>query len=279
MIGTAAMGMMKATMTTKRTTWAAQIAVLLVFLATGTASASSSLLAGNSCRDKNTLEGSFHQAWSSVSGEPHRGWGEVCTGSAADSVVAPIRGSASRRSDMPSPRNPEWLAGERGIPGKPGYLAEGWNSQLHGDASLAKVVVDELPGTPGIRLERELTSQELASLSKRFDEVEFGLVRKRIGDKDIWFLESGGPGQMGQIDTTWHIRGDAIMGTHTHPSGPYATEASRADLAVLEQLQESQRKAGMPIQQSAKIVTTDGHEFTFNSDFKNVEKGLRWSAK
>jgi hypothetical protein len=89
MSGTAATWAMKATMTTKTTTWAAQIAVAVLLLATGTASASSGLLSANSPRGKNSLEGSFHRAWSSVSAEPHRGWGEVCTGSAADSVVAP----------------------------------------------------------------------------------------------------------------------------------------------------------------------------------------------
>jgi hypothetical protein len=89
MIGSVATRAMKATMTTKTTTWAAQIAVAMLLLATGTASASSGLLAGNSPRGKNALDGSFHRAWSSVSGEPHRGWGEVCAGSAADSVVAP----------------------------------------------------------------------------------------------------------------------------------------------------------------------------------------------
>jgi hypothetical protein len=89
MIGSVATRTMKATMTTKTTTWAAQIAVAVLLLATGTAPASSGLLAENSPRGKNTLEGGFHRAWSSVSVEPHRGWGEVCAGSAADSVVAP----------------------------------------------------------------------------------------------------------------------------------------------------------------------------------------------
>jgi hypothetical protein len=89
MSGTAATWAMKATMTTKTTTWAVQIAVLLVLLATGTAPASSGLLSANSPRGKNTLEGSFHQVWSSVSAEGSRGWSGVCAGSAADSVVAP----------------------------------------------------------------------------------------------------------------------------------------------------------------------------------------------
>jgi hypothetical protein len=88
-IGSMATRAMKATMTTKTTTWAAQIAVAMLLLATGTASASSGLLSANSPRDKNPLEGSFHRVSASVSGEPHQGWGEVCAGSAADSVVAP----------------------------------------------------------------------------------------------------------------------------------------------------------------------------------------------
>jgi hypothetical protein len=78
-------------MTTKATSWAAQIAVAILVLATGTASASSGLLSANSPRGKNSLEGSFHRAWASVSAEPHRGWGEVCAGRAAGSVVAPVR--------------------------------------------------------------------------------------------------------------------------------------------------------------------------------------------
>jgi hypothetical protein len=106
-IGSMATRAMKATMTTKTTTWAAQIAVAMLLLATGTASASSGLLSANSPRDKNPLEGSFHLVSASVSGEPHQGWGEVCAGSAADSVVAPrkiVRNAWSGSPGFPQSR-------------------------------------------------------------------------------------------------------------------------------------------------------------------------------
>jgi deoxycytidylate deaminase len=98
MIGSVATRAMKATMTTKTTTWAAQIAVAVLLLATGTVPASSGLLAENSPRDKNTLDGSFHRAWSSVSGGTHRGCADFCHGSAADSVVAPKNASLSNEA-------------------------------------------------------------------------------------------------------------------------------------------------------------------------------------
>jgi hypothetical protein len=78
-------------MTTPRTTWPAQIAVVLVLLAAGTASASSGVLAGNSPPGKNSLEGGFRRAEASVSAEGYRAWGDFCHGEAADSVVAPKR--------------------------------------------------------------------------------------------------------------------------------------------------------------------------------------------
>jgi hypothetical protein len=76
-------------MTTPRTTWPAQIAVVLVLLAAGTASASSGFLSRNSPLGENSLEGGFRRAEASVSAEGHRAWGDFCHGEAADSVVAP----------------------------------------------------------------------------------------------------------------------------------------------------------------------------------------------
>jgi GHH signature containing HNH/Endo VII superfamily nuclease toxin len=80
-------------MKTAATTWLAQIVVVLVMLAAGSASASSGLLGENSCRGENSLEGGFRWASSSVSGELCQSWGDSCQGSAADSAVAPTRGA------------------------------------------------------------------------------------------------------------------------------------------------------------------------------------------
>ncbi len=81
-------------MKTKATTWLAQIAVVLALLATGSASASSGFLAGNSCQEKNSLEGGFHRGPASVSAETGRGYADFCHEEVADSVVAPKAGAS-----------------------------------------------------------------------------------------------------------------------------------------------------------------------------------------
>jgi hypothetical protein len=67
----------------------AMIAVVLVLLATGTASASSGFFAGDSCRGKISLEGGSHQGLASVSGETHRGCADLRSQHAAGLFVAP----------------------------------------------------------------------------------------------------------------------------------------------------------------------------------------------
>lgn len=81
-------------MKTKATTWLAQIAVVLALLATGSASASSGFLAGNSCQGKNSLEGGFYRGPASVSAETGRGYADFCHEEVADSVVAPKAGAS-----------------------------------------------------------------------------------------------------------------------------------------------------------------------------------------
>jgi hypothetical protein len=76
---------------TLTTTWLAQIVVVLALVTVGAASASSGFLGGNSCRDKNPLEGGFHQASASVSDGTLRACGDSCQEHAANSVVAPIK--------------------------------------------------------------------------------------------------------------------------------------------------------------------------------------------
>ena len=77
-------------MTTRATTWLAQIAVVLVLTAAGTASASSGLLGGNSPLGENLLEGRPHQASASVSAELRRGYGRRCWYDASDVSVEPV---------------------------------------------------------------------------------------------------------------------------------------------------------------------------------------------
>jgi hypothetical protein len=84
------------TMTTRATTWAAQLALVLVMLMAATASASSGLLSGNSCRDKNALKDGFRRDEAAVIAAKHRSCGECCSRSAADFVVAPAKAAVAR---------------------------------------------------------------------------------------------------------------------------------------------------------------------------------------
>jgi hypothetical protein len=77
-------------MTTPRTTWPAQIAVVLL-LAAGMASGATSFLSWNSPLGKNAAEAGFCRAGTALSGEPHRGCGDFKQQDAADLFVAPAR--------------------------------------------------------------------------------------------------------------------------------------------------------------------------------------------
>ncbi len=83
-------------MTTRATTWAAQIAVMLALVLTSTASASSGLLVGNSPRGEKSPERRLQWAWASVSAETHRGCGSAWPRGAAGSFVAPGAGGVPR---------------------------------------------------------------------------------------------------------------------------------------------------------------------------------------
>jgi hypothetical protein len=78
-------------MTTRATTWAAQIAVMLALVLTSTTSASSGFLAGNSCRGENSLEDGFHRGQASANAGTQWVCEECCRERAADCVVAPTR--------------------------------------------------------------------------------------------------------------------------------------------------------------------------------------------
>lgn len=189
MIGSTATRAMKTTMTRKRTTWAAQIAVVMLLLATGTAPASSSLLAGNSPRGKNSLEGSFHRAWSSVSAEGSRGWGEVCTGSAADSVVAPNAGGAVPKTGDLFERTFQTPKGPVGL------LAE---TVVEGDTLVLKDVVVYGEGTTPLT---GLTREALAARTQLIEEAKaLGFKKLRITGQRIQSSSSGNPGH--PIDIT-----------------------------------------------------------------------------
>jgi hypothetical protein len=82
-------------MTTPRTTWPAQIAVVLVLLASSMASGASGFLSWNSPLGENAAEAGYCQAATSLSGGTHRGCGDLKPQDAAGLFVAP---SSRRRT-------------------------------------------------------------------------------------------------------------------------------------------------------------------------------------
>src|SRR5579885_2861529 len=80
--------------TTRATTWAVRIAIVLTLAVLATASAASGSLSENSPPGENSLGYGLHRSWAAVSGEGHRGCGEPCPGTAAGSVVAPTSRTA-----------------------------------------------------------------------------------------------------------------------------------------------------------------------------------------
>ncbi len=102
-------------MTTPRTTWPAQIAVVLVLLASGMASGASGFLSWNSPLGENAAEGGFRQAAVTLSGEAYRGWGDLKGQDAADFFVAPVRPAGYTRMQdyIPHLDNPATAATTR----------------------------------------------------------------------------------------------------------------------------------------------------------------------
>jgi predicted GIY-YIG superfamily endonuclease len=80
--------------TTRTTTWPAQIAVVLVLMASGMASGANGFLSWNSPLGENVAEASHCQEATSISGELHRGCGELSQQDAAELFVAPKTGES-----------------------------------------------------------------------------------------------------------------------------------------------------------------------------------------
>ena len=76
-------------MKTRTTTWAAQIAVVLVLMASGMASGATGFLSWNSPLGKNVAEAGYCPATTSLSGGTHQGCGEGSLQDAAGLFVAP----------------------------------------------------------------------------------------------------------------------------------------------------------------------------------------------
>jgi hypothetical protein len=74
---------------TRTTTWLAQIAVVLLLLASGMASGASGFLAANSPLGENAAEAGSWRASAALSGEPHQGCGDLKPQDAAELFVAP----------------------------------------------------------------------------------------------------------------------------------------------------------------------------------------------
>jgi hypothetical protein len=180
------------------------------------------------------------------------------------------RAVTGSRTGVPSPRNPDLLLGERGVPGQTGYI-EPWSSKIHANSRGSEIVIDRLPGTDPLPLDRPLSTKELASLSRHYDEVEFGTVWKKINGRGSWYLESGEPGQWGEMLAHWADEPNVIMGPHTQPAGlPMSTRASMEDWNTLDRLTTAQAKAGVVQQKAATVVTSDGQVFRFNLDYSNT---------
>lgn len=76
-------------MTAQARSWLGWIAVVLMLLASSTASATTGFLSGNSPLGENRLEGGVHQVSLTISAETHRGCGEGSLQDAAGLFVAP----------------------------------------------------------------------------------------------------------------------------------------------------------------------------------------------
>jgi hypothetical protein len=76
-------------MKTRAKTWLAQIAVMLMLMASGMASGATGFLSWNSPLGKNAAEAGYCPAATSLSGESHRGCGELSQQDAAGLFVAP----------------------------------------------------------------------------------------------------------------------------------------------------------------------------------------------
>ena len=88
-------------MKTRTTTWAAQIAVVLVLMASGMASGATGFLSWNSPLGKNVAEAGYCPATTSLSGGTHQGCGEGSLQDAAGLFVAPITTGAGEYVSNP----------------------------------------------------------------------------------------------------------------------------------------------------------------------------------
>ena len=221
-------GMMKATMTTKTTTWAAQIAVAMLLLATGTVPASSGLLAGNSPLGKNTLEGGWYPASASVTGEPHRGCAESCSFDAAGLFVAPLGATERAGIGTIAPYAPR-------------------TANLPQTATMAQMLENGwIPHVQGITItDGTIRFADVYRLTQAHG-IEFGLAREMVNGRAVYRLYSGGANAV-----TIGESGNQVLRVigHTHPSGiglPSGADIRNINAAFLNAL-ETDPYARVPV--------------------------------
>lgn len=147
------------------------------------------------------------------------------------------------------------------IPGKEGQfypVGEGvqpWKSTAGGEP----ITISTLPGRNAEYISRQLSEAELASLSKHFEGVEFGMTSHLTtkGER-VYQVFSERAGELGRAPVPFsNIRGFRLE-AHTHPSGtPYA---SGVDLDTLKALN----------QQSSLVVLPDGSVFRYTQTNPNT---------
>lgn len=222
---------------TKTTTWATWLVVWLL-LAANTASATTSLLSGNSRREKIALGEGVHQATTEGTPETHWGWNEYEPQDAADHVIAPTNSVILRSGD--------------------GAVSGGLRST--GGLNRATTTIDELlssrtmPGQAGVVLnQRTVSFADIHRLSIR-DGAEYALTR----EGGQYVLRSG-------LNDAVAIPSGVRPIVHTHPpdiSGFVDTLPSRADINVLNSLWARNPAGPRPVSQ---IITGPGQTTIFRA--------------
>jgi hypothetical protein len=138
-----------------------------------------------------------------------------------------------------------------------------------------QIQVEALPGPYGVDIARPLRPIELRTLSDHFEGVEFGMFFQYKPGRGQspggqWTLVSGRPGEFGYIEGVGYATGpNMYMGPHTHPSGLFSNFASKSDRNMLELAIGNQLGSGIPLQQSAIVVSPDS-TFRFNIESPNL---------
>ncbi|MFN7874424.1 MAG: RHS repeat-associated core domain-containing protein, partial [Pirellula sp.] len=146
-------------------------------------------------------------------------------------------------------------------PGLAGENSGPWTS------SAGDIVIPHLPGRASLPVERELTAEEGASISRHFEDIEFSLVKvtnhvkdpitKKVEEQVLYRLFSGEPGETGRIVYQRGLKGELLWHTHPPLSRPMASWDDRRTLEFFDQWE-------------SQVVQSDGSVFMYNINVPNT---------